>query len=217
MDNCVADYQESLEASNVEVVPYYEIFKVSEDEYEEFMEQYNVPEFFLSSLRFAYQLDLLFMKGAVGGGANEIDFSPVTIMYCKLVESMLKEYYIDVYSRAIKNVETDMRKPGNKSERYKWKEITGLPAEEQQKLTIGSFVYPLNKKWALEQIAKATGQKAELWKEHRETIEAVREIRNPSAHGNKDHRISLEQKNAITERLLDKHGIMRLVEIVGGS
>ena len=85
MDNCVADYQESLEASNVEVVPYYEIFKVSEDEYEEFMEQYNVPEFFLSSLRFAYQLDLLFMKGAVGGGANEIDFSPVTIMYCNEV------------------------------------------------------------------------------------------------------------------------------------
>ena len=216
MDNCVADYQESLEASNVESVPYHEIFKIKEDEYEDFMEQYNVPEFFLSSLKFAYQLDQLFMKGAVGGDSDRIDFSPVTIMYCKLVESMLKEYYIEPYGQAFENVETDMYKPHNRFERYKWKEISSLPVQEQQRLTIGSFVFPLNKEWAVKKIARETNKTVDLWRTHRGMIQAVRDIRNPSAHGSKDHRISLEEKNSITNQLLDQHGLMRLVEIVKG-
>ena len=216
MDNCVADYQESLEASNVKSVPYHEIFQVSEDEYESFMEQYNVPEFFLTSLKFAYQLDQLFMRGAVGGDADRIDFSPVTIMYCKLVESMLKEYYIDPYSRAFENVDTDMCKPHSRTDRYKWKEISGLPVQEQQRLTIGSFAFPLKKDWAIKRIARETGKTVDLWKTHRGMIQAVRDIRNPSAHGSKDHRISLSQKNTITQQLLDQQGLMRLVEIVKG-
>lgn len=30
------------------------------------------------------------MRGAVGDDIDKIDFSPVTIMYCKLIESLLK-------------------------------------------------------------------------------------------------------------------------------
>ena len=175
-----------------------------------------MSEFFRSSLKFAYQLDQLFMKGAVGGDSDRIDFSPVTIMYCKLVESMLKEYYIEPYGQAFENVETDMYKPHNRFERYKWKEISSLPVQEQQRLTIGSFVFPLNKEWAVKKIARETNKTVDLWRTHRGMIQAVRDIRNPSAHGSKDHRISLEEKNSITNQLLDQHGLMRLVEIVKG-
>ena len=175
-----------------------------------------MPEFFLRSLGFAHQLDELFMRGAVGDDIDKIDFSPVTIMYCKLIESLLKEYHISIYGNSFESLDTDMRKPENKDEKYKWKDIITLPVTQQQRLTIGSFVFPLYKKWAIDKLVKVTGKKTDEWVEHKKMIMAVKDIRNPSAHGNKDHRISLEQKNAITEMLLEKHGFMRLIEVALG-
>ena len=237
MDNYVADMEESLESITLQSPraggdfaeatinsgyntsissPYATVLGVSDDEYEEFMEQYNLPEFFLRSLGFAYQLDELFMRGAVGDDIDKIDFSPVTIMYCKLIESLLKEYHISIYGNSFESLDTDMRKPENKDEKYKWKDIITLPVTQQQRLTIGSFVFPLYKKWAIDKLVKVTGKKTDEWVEHKKMIMAVKDIRNPSAHGNKDHRISLEQKNAITEMLLEKHGFMRLIELALG-
>ena len=237
MDNYVADMEESLESITLQSPraggdfaeatinsgyntsissPYATVLGVSDDEYEEFMEQYNLPEFFLRSLGFAHQLDELFMRGAVGDDIDKIDFSPVTIMYCKLIESLLKEYHISIYGNSFESLDTDMRKPENKDEKYKWKDIITLPVTQQQRLTIGSFVFPLYKKWAIDKLVKVTGKKTDEWVEHKKMIMAVKDIRNPSAHGNKDHRISLEQKNAITEMLLEKHGFMRLIELALG-
>ena len=241
MDNYVADMEESLEAakiksehfrkndfSGINVIAsessmsaskqtlYASILGVSDDEYEEFMEQYNLPEFFLRSLGFAYQLDELFMRGAVGDDTDKIDFSPVTIMYCKLIESLLKEYHISIYGNSFESLDTDMRKPDSRDEKYKWKDIITLPVTQQQRLTIGSFVFPLYKKWAIDKLAKTTGKNTDEWVEHKKMIMAVKDIRNPSAHGNKDHRISLEQKDAITEMLFSKRGFMRLIELALG-
>lgn len=237
MDNYVADMEESLESITLQSPragddfaeatinsgyntsissSYAAVLGVSDDEYEEFMEQYNLPEFFLRSLGFAHQLDELFMRGAVGDDIDKIDFSPVTIMYCKLIESLLKEYHISIYGNSFESLDTDMRKPENKDEKYKWKDIITLPVTQQQRLTIGSFVFPLYKKWAIDKLVKVTGKKTDEWVEHKKMIMAVKDIRNPSAHGNKDHRISLEQKNAITEMLLEKHGFMRLIELALG-
>lgn len=121
MDNYVADMEESLESITLQSPragddfaeatinsgyntsissSYAAVLGVSDDEYEEFMEQYNLPEFFLRSLGFAHQLDELFMRGAVGDDIDKIDFSPVTIMYCKLIESLLKEYHISIYGNS---------------------------------------------------------------------------------------------------------------------
>lgn len=52
-----------------------------------------------------------------------------------------------------------------------------------------------------------------MWKAHKSMIMAVKDIRNPSVHGNKEHRISMEQKATITNLLLDQHGFIRLVEL----
>lgn len=224
MDNYVADMEESLDGLRVRVeneecdteISYSAILGVSDDEYEEFMEQYNLPEFFMRSLGFAYQLDGLFMKGAVGNDTDMIDFSPVTIMYCKLIESLLKEYHISIYGKCFETLDTDMRRPENREEKYKWKEIDMLPVTQQQRLTIGSFVFPLYKKWAIDKLVKVTGKETDEWVEHKKMVMAVKDIRNPSAHGNKDHRITLEQKKAITEMLFSNHGFMRLIELALG-
>lgn len=109
-----------------------------------------------------------------------------------------------------------MRRPENREEKYKWKEINMLPVTQQQRLTIGSFVFPLYKKWAIDKLVKVTGKEIDEWVKHKKMVMAVKDIRNPSAHGNKDHRITLEQKEAITEMLFSNHGFMGLIELALG-
>lgn len=222
MENYVIDMEESLETSyeqsdiKEEEIRYHEILKITETEFEEFMEQYNLPEFFLNSLKFAYRLEQLFMKGAVGDNIESIDFSPVTIMYCKLIESMLKEYHIEVYSRCLPDIQTDMIKPEDKCQKYNWGEIGGLPLQQQQMLTIGSFLRPLYKARAIRNIIWMTHQTEEEWETHKKMIAVVKDIRNLSAHGNKEHRISLKQKETLTRILFDNHEFIRLIELALG-
>ena len=219
MDNYVADMEESLETSCKEThdtaidVPYSEILRISDDEWDEFMEKYNLPEFFLRSLKFAYRLEQLFRKGALGNDDNEIDYSPVTIMYSKLIESLLKEYHIGIYGESFKEQDTEMSRPGNRRLKYKWKEIGSLAAAQKQKLTIGSFVFPLNKSGGVDKIASVSGKDRNLWNAHKKMINAVKDIRNPSAHGNKDDRISLEQKENLSDMLFKNGGFLRLIRL----
>lgn len=220
MDSYVADMEEGIEASFEQAgtqvsspTPYWDILGMKRSEYMQFMEEYDVPEFFLRSLRFAYQLDQLFEQGTVGEEAENIDYSPVTIMYCKLVESMLKEYHIKAYSKCFSIEESDLKR--NKFKKYTWGEIISLPQQQKQRLTIGSFVFPLdNVPGAIAQLAATTYQEEEMWQAHKVAIKAVKDIRNPSAHGNKDHRITATQKNTITRLLLEEGGLVRLLRIV---
>lgn len=90
-----------------------------------------------------------------------------------------------------------------------------IPQEQKQRLTIGSFTYPLdNVDHAVETLAEGTYQETEMWEEHKKAVKAVRDIRNPSAHGNKDHRITRDQKENITRLLLEEGGFVRLVKLV---
>lgn len=220
MDSYVADMEESIETSFEQAgtqapttTPYWEILCMKRSEYMQFMEEYDVPEFFLRSLKFAYQLDRLFEQGAVSEEAENIDYSPVTIMYCKLVESMLKEYHIKAYSKCFAGEESDLKR--NKFKKFTWGEILGLPQQQKQRLTIGSFVFPLdNVKDAVSLLAATTYQEEEMWQAHKAAIKAVKDIRNPSAHGNKDHRITASQKNKITRLLLEEGGLVRLLQLV---
>lgn len=220
MDSYVADMEEGIEASFEQagtqvssLTPYWDILGMKRSKYMQFMEEYDVPEFFLHSLRFAYQLDQLFEQGAVSEEAENIDYSPVTIMYCKLVESMLKEYHIKAYSKCFSKEESDLKR--NKFKKYTWGEIISLPQQQKQRLTIGSFVFPLdNVPGAVAQLAATTYQEEEMWQAHKVAIKAVKDIRNPSAHGNKDHRITATQKNTITRLLLEEGGLVRLLRIV---
>lgn len=220
MNSYVEDLREGMEGAieqgiEPERAPNWKILNMpSEEDYINFTEQYNLSEYFLDSLQLAYQLDQLFQRGAVGDHIEEVDYSPVTIMYCKLVESLLKEYHLAVYAGCLTNLETDMK--NNMQNRYKWSEVVRLPVEQQQKLTIGSFVYPLiNKPWCLSKLAKDTNQDVEEWERHKDMINLVRNVRNPSAHGNKFERITAAQKNAVARMLLEEGGLLRLIRIAG--
>ncbi len=227
IDGYVADLEEgmetSIEQSGATLTPLWSILKISEDEFNGFMDKYMIPQCFLESLQFAYQLGSLFENGSLGRNATDIDYSPVTIMYCKLIESMLKEYHIIPYSKAISSVETDMVNIKQRPQKYLWGDIRKLPQYQQQKLTIGSFAFPIvvskgvSSAVVSENIADlatdtegTTGE----WKQHASFIKEIRDIRNPSAHGNKNHRITEEQLRNVTKLLIDDGGFLRLIRLV---
>lgn len=221
MGNYVADLEEGLDTAlaghKTRTARYWEILKVKPEAFDHFMEQYALPQCFLDSLQFAYQLERLFEEGAVGEEVETVDFSPVTIMYCKLVESLLKEYHMRPYSDAISSVETDMYNR-KKHRKYIWGEVKQLPQYQKQRLTIGSFAHPVaGGKEAgehLSALALSTPGNLEQWRQHAACIKAVRDIRNPSAHGNKDARITCEQMQKIRSLLLEEGGLIRLIQIV---
>lgn len=224
MDNYVEDMEESLETSCGETGrSLTECWKIlnfnDEKEFEGFKGDYAIPQCFFESLQFAYELELLFTDGSLGEGASQIDYSPVTIMYCKLIESLLKEYHIVPYSDSISSVETDLsyRRNGRKI-RYRWGEVKRLPQYQKQKLTIGAFVYPIvndaDSAQHIVDLATNTPGKAAEWRSHASFIKEIRDIRNPSAHGNKDHRITLEQMKEISKILIEDGGFKRLITIV---
>lgn len=227
IDGYVADLEEgmetSIEQSGATLTPLWSILKISEDEFNDFMDKYMIPQCFLESLQFAYQLGSLFENGSLGRNATDIDYSPVTIMYCKLIESMLKEYHIIPYSKAISSVETDMVNIKQRPQKYLWGDVRKLPQYQQQKLTIGSFAFPIvvskgvSSAVVSENIADlatdtegTTGE----WKQHASFIKEIRDIRNPSAHGNKNHRITEEQLRNVTKLLIDDGGFLRLIRLV---
>ena len=227
IDGYVADLEEgmetSIEQSGASLVPLWSILKITEDEFSDFMNQYMIPQCFMESLQFAYQLGLLFENGSLGRSATDIDYSPVTIMYCKLSESMLKEYHIIPYSKAISSFETDMVNIKERPKKYLWGDIRKLPQYQQQKLTIGSFVFPIVVSKGvttvevfdnIADLANDTEGTASEWRQHASFIKEIRDIRNPSAHGNKNQRITVGQLKNITKLLIDDGGFLRLVRLV---
>ena len=226
MDFYVADMEESLgtsfEENNERMEECWKILGFeNEESFDDFMLGYGIPQCFLDSLQFAYQLDSIFTNGLMREKASQIDYSPVTIMYCKLVESMLKEYHIDVYSDALTMLDSDLsywNKEERKRTRYKWAEVQSCTQTEKQRLTIGSFVFPIcddkKSRQNIISLAKRTERSSEDWQRHAEFIKAIKDIRNPSAHGNRDHRITLEQLENIRRILIHEEGLKRLITIV---
>jgi len=219
--------EEGLKASNDQngtlLTPPWIILKIPEDEYNEFMEKYMIPQCFLESLQFAYQLEELFEAGSLGINSSDIDYSPVSIMYCKLVECMLKEYHTIPYSQAISSVETNMVNIKNRPHKYKWGDIRKLPQYQQQMLTIGSFVFPIvasnsmspdTVKENIVDLANDTEGTVAEWRQHAQFIYEIKEIRNSSAHGNKDQRITEAQIKNLVRLLIDDGGFLRLIRIV---
>lgn len=224
MDFYVADMEESIESSfeeNEEKMK--ECWRVlgfeNKAALDEFIRDYGISQCFFDSLQFAYQLDCLFTEGTIGEKSAQIDYSPVTIMYCKLIESLLKEYHIAAYSDSLSSVESDLsyRKNGKRS-KYMWGDIKRLTQYQKQKLTIGSFAFPIvnddESAQHIVDLATNTPGKAADWRVHAEFIKAIRDIRNPSAHGNKDHRITLEQLENVRRILIQEEGLKRLITIV---
>lgn len=225
IDSYANDMEESLQTAvdetKTELPAVWDILKISEEEYNVFHQKYNIPACFIDSLRLAAQLEEMFMNGSVGGSLSTIDYSPVSIMYCKLIESMLKEYHTEAYSQALAGIETDLRK--NAHQKYTWGAIRNLPQQQKQKLTIGSFAFPINVSRYntqsdttsnISDLANGSYGNASDWRTHAAFIANIRDIRNPSAHGNMGHQITLAQLQQLTKELFDDKGFLRLIELV---
>ena len=225
IDGYTNDMEESLQKAvdetQTELPAVWNILKISEEEYNVFHQKYNIPACFIDSLQLAAQLEEMFMNGSVGGNLSTIDYSPVSIMYCKLIESMLKEYHTDTYSQALAGIETDLRK--NAHQKYTWGAIRNLPQQQKQKLTIGSFAFPINVSRYntqsdttsnISDLANGSYGNASDWRSHAAFIANIRDIRNPSAHGNMGHQITLAQLQQLTKELFDDKGFQRLIELV---
>jgi hypothetical protein len=225
IDGYTNDMEESLQTAvdvtGTELPMVWDILKISEEDYNVFHQKYNIPACFIDSLRLAAQLEEMFMNGSVGGNLSTIDYSPVSIMYCKLIESMLKEYHTEAYSQALAGIETDLRK--NAHQKYTWGAIRNLPQQQKQKLTIGSFAFPINVSRYntqsdttsnISDLANGSYGNASDWRTHAAFIANIRDIRNPSAHGNMGHQITLAQLQQLTKELFDDKGFLRLIELV---
>lgn len=224
MDFYVADMEESIESSFEEneekMIECWSVLGFdSKEALDEFISDYGISQCFFDSLQFAYQLDCLFTEGSIGEKASQIDYSPVTIMYCKLIESLLKEYHVLAYSDSLPSVESDLsyRKNGRRG-KYMWGDIKKLTQYQKQKLTIGSFVFPIvnddeSEQHIVDLATNTPGKKAD-WHVHADFIKAIKDIRNPSAHGNKNHRITLEQLENVRRILIQEEGLKRLITIV---
>lgn len=223
IDNYVSDMEEGIEKSvqklekqgiTLNKKSYHQILGVTEAEYECFMEQYDLPEYFLRSLQLAYRLELLFDKGMIEENCENIDYSPITIMYGKLVEGLLKEYHIKIYSKCLNNMPTNMKRIDDNKKKYKWSEIEKLPLQQQQKLTIGSFVFPLLKDWCVNSLVEKTKGSYSQWEEHKKMISEIKEIRDSSAHYSGGEVVTFKQKNDVTRMLFKERGLMRILKIV---
>lgn len=99
-----------------------------------------------------------------------------------------------------------------------WGDIKKLTQYQKQKLTIGSFVFPIvnddeSEQHIVDLATNTPGKKAD-WHAHADFIKAIKDIRNPSAHGNKNHRITLEQLENVRRILIQEEGLKRSITIV---
>ncbi len=138
---------------------------------------------------------------------TDIDFSPVSIMYCKLVEIMLKDNHLKLYGEALPELTittgenfAELNDP--KILKKKWKEITigtfswhliiqnvrittnGVCNKSYFKSYSENGKHPQHDKTPnLKRLSDYTGADLSDWKKHAMALAEVVEIRNSSAHG----------------------------------
>lgn len=172
---------------------------------------------FVVDLYFAAKLDAIF--GKVGSGEDEAetakDFSPVSIMYCKLLEKMLKFYHLAIYRERADYVRV---KDGG----GEWRRMSELSEEECRgelldRLTIGTFLTPFSKDPELvrrncERLAGEDGNPGK-WMKHGEMLGEVLKIRNLSAHGTMNTRLDERQLKRLKAMLFPQKGLSRVISL----
>jgi len=164
-------------------------------------------------LRLTLYLHYFFNQAQVENqGAEYIDYSPVSIMYCKLFESLLKEKHRKIYARVFRDVLSNVTQRDKKTKKQKtltyYELMTG---KQQHRITIGTFSYLLKNKENCEKLGEECRDDdneptTEIWKKHAIVANEILEIRNVSAHGQKDHRISSAQQDKLTYLLFKDDG-----------
>lgn len=193
-----------------------------------------LPEKFQLQYEFAILLHKLLYKYKKDNG-GEIDFCPVALMYCKLIEGLLKEYHARVYAiRLSDKVKTPITISG---EKYYWNQFLNNNGEFDSKKftelnsTMGNFTFHIGFLKDKTDITKGTGRKKpaimllstlpgehtqneELkrqWEEHTDALMYIYFYRNNLAH-NLDP-ISSKEMDEITNILFNQGEFQRIIDL----
>ena len=215
-----ADYKAALVMKEdvTEVFCVWDILGITEDEY--LMLTDKLDPSFMTDLYFAAKLDSIFSRIEQDeDGQDTKDYSPVSIMYCKILEKMLKFYHTDIYCRRVPRVSTEVKLNGSKV----WfgdLVDTSIRAVVQNKIMLGAFLYPINpeciddnhRNW--EKIANSSRMsKQQVWKNHAQMLHRAKAIRNSSAHGADGVLVDRNMLNELKNLLLNHEGLLTIVEL----
>lgn len=162
----------------------------------------ELPTQYSSALGFAVIIHNVFDKiynNSVANGevnADELDFCPVAILYCKIIEAMLKEEHTALYASCFGNRPVDSRKPNSPL----FEEID----KNNSSLTIGTYVHFLStvninristpnaynklrhvqfvKDAEITDLSRFTSKSKSVWFDHACQLPIIVSTRNKSAH-----------------------------------
>ena len=171
-------------------------------------------------LYFAARLEKIFCRGMEGEDdqQSQIDYSPVTIMYCKTLEKALKLYHTDIYIQRLPGADTQVKHRGN---RVKFGALRDqkLRRDVQNKIMIGAFLSPIdpyrNSPKNPPQYEAVAGNVFQVgaWQIHSKMLYDAKKIRNDSAHGAKGVIVTAEDLRRLKELLLVDKGLVHIVEL----
>lgn len=139
---------------------------------------------------------------------QNVDYCPVAILYCKMVEGLLKEKHFEIYIKKLSRGDFPKVRLGNRD--FEWSFFIDRNGEidrekvrrNRKKLTLGSFSFQLGRivnpndfdssvivdENVIEALATPVGaddpntRDLQLWNKHAEMLPWIREYRNKSAH-----------------------------------
>lgn len=159
--------------------------------------------------------------------ANELDFCPAAILYCKVVEAMLKEKHTSIYAECFSDLPVDSRK----SKSPLFSEVN----KDSNMLTIGTYLYFLTtvnvnaiydkasyerlnimrfvKKREIGELSAYTSMAPAEWYDHANKLPVVVSTRNKSAHELKP--ITKERFDWLIEVLFKQGELLRIWYLSG--
>lgn len=124
-----------------------ELLHISQEDFEEILDSLEeLDSSYFEHLCFTLYLHRFFHQAGEGDDptSQRIDYSPVAIMYCKLVEALLKEYHRLPYGKVFQKLRSNVRQFNRKLKRncnltYRELMLQNVPG----KITIGTFSTPI--------------------------------------------------------------------------
>lgn len=218
MDQMSANYRTAL-AMQEEIPdkkPLWELLKIDSRLCKDL--QRELDPSLMVDLYFAARLEDVFCRGMnaeTGSEEDPIDYSPVTIMYCKTLEKALKLYHVDLYIQRLPKSQTQV-KENNHPVLFRDLSNAELRKKVQNKIPIGAFLYPINPEHRTEeQYERIAGSRSQVkyWQRHGSMLLKVRGIRNDSAHGASGVLVTRQELMKLKDLLFTDEGLLNLVSL----
>ena len=215
-----ADYRAALALQDdiSESFCVWDVLGIEQDDYYILTEKIDLS--FITDLYFAAKLDSIFTLVSTDDKNSEMkDYSPVSIMYCKILEKMLKFYHTDIYRRRVPYISTEVKINGKKV-KFGDLDDDNIRALVQNKIMLGAFLFPINPEkitdhhgnW--EKLANSSRvAKQEAWKKHGRMLYRAKYIRNSSAHGAEGVLVDRQMLDELKEMLLKDSGLLNIIDL----